>query len=118
MRHPRRCGTLPTSGQFICSGPERAIYGGWGKVDVEDCIGAVNALVADGLVDPRRIVSRGGSSGGYTTLALATCTDLLSAAASYYGISKLEMIGRITDKLEAHYAELLLGLYPMGAYHV
>ncbi len=93
----------------------RAIYGGWGKVDVEDCIGVVSALVAEGLVDPHRIVSRGGSSGGYTTLALATFTDLLSAAASYYGISNLEMIAKVTDKLEAHYAELLLGPYPSAS---
>ena len=93
----------------------RAMYGGWGKVDVEDCIGAVNALVAKGLADPHRILSRGGSSGGYTTLALATFTDLLSAAASYYGISNLEMIAQVTDKLEAHYAELLLGPYPSAS---
>lgn len=93
----------------------RAMYGGWGKVDVEDCIGAVEALVADAQADPHRIVSRGGSSGGYTTLALAAFTDLLSAAASYYGISNLEMIAKITDKLEAHYAELLLGPYPSAS---
>ncbi|SFP94374.1 Dipeptidyl aminopeptidase/acylaminoacyl peptidase [Tranquillimonas alkanivorans] len=93
----------------------RAIYGGWGKVDVEDCLGAVAALVRDGKADPHRVLSRGGSSGGYTTLALATFTDLLSAAASYYGISNLEMIARVTDKLEAHYAELLLGPYPSAS---
>lgn len=93
----------------------RAIYGAWGKVDVEDCIGAVKTLVADGHVDPNRVVSRGGSSGGYTTLALATFTDLLGAAASYYGISNLEMIAKVTDKLEARYAELLLGPYPTAS---
>lgn len=93
----------------------RAMYGNWGKVDVEDCLGVVAALVARGDVDPYRVVSRGGSSGGYTTLALATFTDQLSAAASYYGISNLEMIAKITDKLEAHYAELLLGPHPMAS---
>ncbi|MBS1304279.1 prolyl oligopeptidase family serine peptidase [Loktanella sp. SALINAS62] len=93
----------------------RAIYGGWGKVDVEDCTAAVNALVTDGHVDPYRVVSRGASSGGYTTLALATFTDLLSAAASRYGISNLEMIAKFTDKLEAHYAELLVGPYPSAS---
>lgn len=93
----------------------RAMYGGWGVVDVEDCIGAVDALVAEGKVDATRVVSRGGSSGGYTTLALATFTDLLSAAASYYGISNLEMIAKITDKLEAHYAALLVGPYPSAS---
>ncbi|WP_439155986.1 S9 family peptidase [Yoonia sp.] len=93
----------------------RAIYGNWGKVDVEDCIGAIDALVAKGQADPHRVVSRGGSSGGYTTLALATFTDRLSAAASYYGISNLAMIAKVTDKLEAHYAELLLGPYPSAS---
>ena len=93
----------------------RAIYGGWGVVDVEDCVAAVHALVSDNRIDANRVVSRGGSSGGYTTLALATFTDLLSAAASYYGISNLEMIARITDKLEAHYAALLVGPYPSAS---
>ena len=93
----------------------RAMYGGWGKVDVEDCVAAVAALVGQGAADPYRVVSRGGSSGGYTTLALATFTDLLSAAASYYGISNLEMIAKVTDKLEAQYAELLVGPYPAAS---
>ncbi|MEH6836672.1 MULTISPECIES: prolyl oligopeptidase family serine peptidase [Falsihalocynthiibacter] len=93
----------------------RAMYGAWGKVDVEDCVGAVKALVQGGHVDPYRVVSRGGSSGGFTTLALATFTDQLGAAASYYGISNLEMIAKVTDKLEARYAELLLGPYPMAS---
>jgi len=88
------------------------MYGSWGIVDVEDCVAAANTLVERGVVDSKRIASRGGSSGGYTTLALATFTDLLATAASYYGISNLEMIARDTDKLEAHYAELLVGPYP------
>jgi dipeptidyl aminopeptidase/acylaminoacyl peptidase len=88
------------------------MYGNWGIVDVEDCMAAANMLVARGVVDPGRIASRGGSSGGYTTLALATFTNLLATAASYYGISNLEMIAKDTDKLEAHYAELLVGPYP------
>ncbi|MBW6417622.1 prolyl oligopeptidase family serine peptidase [Celeribacter sp. PS-C1] len=90
----------------------RDMYGRWGEVDVEDCVAVVKALAQEGAIDPHRIISRGGSSGGYTTLALAAFTDLLSVAASYYGISNLEMIARITDKLEAHYAELLVGPYP------
>ncbi len=92
----------------------RAMYGHWGDVDVADCVAAARALAAQGHADPNRIASRGGSSGGYTTLALATFTDLLSVAASYYGISNLEMIATDTDKLEAHYAELLLGPWPQA----
>jgi len=88
------------------------MYGNWGIVDGEDCVAAAHTLVEQGVVDRKRIASRGGSSGGYTTLALATFTDLLATAASYYGISNLEMIARDTDKLEARYAELLVGPYP------
>jgi dipeptidyl aminopeptidase/acylaminoacyl peptidase len=90
------------------------IYGSWGVVDVEDCVAAARTLIERGDVDRYRIASRGGSSGGYTTLALATFTDLLASAASYYGISDLEMIARETDKLEARYAELLVGPYPLA----
>jgi len=90
------------------------MYGQWGIVDVEDCVAAARTLVKRGVVDRKRIASRGGSSGGYTTLALATFTDLLATAASYYGISNLEMIARDTDKLEARYAELLVGPYPQA----
>lgn len=88
------------------------MYGGWGVVDIEDCVAVARHLADADKVDPYRIASRGGSSGGYTTLALAAFTDLLSAAASYYGISNLEMIATDTDKLEARYAELLLGPWP------
>ncbi|TDL85165.1 alpha/beta hydrolase family protein [Meridianimarinicoccus aquatilis] len=90
----------------------QAMYGTWGVTDIEDCVAAARHLVALDKVDRYRIVSRGGSAGGYTTLALATFTDLLSAGASYYGISDLQAIARFTDKLEAHYAELLVGPYP------
>ncbi|MFT5503997.1 MAG: dienelactone hydrolase, partial [Gammaproteobacteria bacterium] len=90
----------------------QALYGYWGIRDVEDCVNAAEYLIDNGRVDKYRIASRGGSAGGYTTLALATFSEILSAATSYYGISNLEMIALHTDKLEAHYAELLVGPYP------
>ncbi len=90
----------------------QALYGYWGVRDVEDCVNAARYLIEKGLADRYRIASRGGSAGGYTTLALATFSDILSAATSYYGISNLEMIALHTDKLEAHYTELLVGPYP------
>lgn len=91
------------------------IYGGWGVVDVADCVAGARHLIAQDKVDRYRIASRGGSSGGYTTLALATFTDILSAGASYYGISDLQMIAQDTDKLEAFYAALLVGPWPEAA---
>jgi dipeptidyl aminopeptidase/acylaminoacyl peptidase len=90
----------------------QCLYGNWGVYDVADCRAA--ALYLADKTDPYRIVARGGSSGGYTTLALATFTDLLSAATSYYGISNLEMIAVLTDKLEAQYAALLIGPWPVA----
>jgi dipeptidyl aminopeptidase/acylaminoacyl peptidase len=88
------------------------IYGGWGDVDVADCAAGAQYLIDQDKVDRKRIASRGGSSGGYTTLALATFTDILSAGATYYGISDLQMIAQDTDKLEAFYAALLVGPWP------
>ncbi|TCL00365.1 dipeptidyl aminopeptidase/acylaminoacyl peptidase [Shimia isoporae] len=90
----------------------QSLYGEWGVVDVADCVAGANYLVAQDKVDRYRIVSRGGSAGGYTTLALATFANLLSAGASYYGISDLQMIAQDTDKLEAYYAPLLVGPWP------
>ena len=90
----------------------QALYGYWGQRDVDDCVNAARYLIAQDRVDRYRIASRGGSAGGYTTLALATFSDILTAATSYYGISNLEMIAIHTDKLEAHYAEMLVGPYP------
>ena len=88
------------------------LYGGWGAVDIADCEAAARHLIDSGKADPARILSRGGSAGGYTTLALASFTSLLSAGASYYGISDLQMIAQDTDKLEADYAALLVGPWP------
>ena len=93
----------------------QSLYGNWGVYDIEDCVAGADFLGKKGLVDEKRIASRGGSSGGYTTLALATFTKKLCAAVSYYGISNLEMIATLTNKLEARYAELLIAPYPESA---
>lgn len=89
-----------------------SLYKNWGIYDVKDCENAALYLIEQGEVDPERVVARGGSSGGYTTLALATYTDLLKAGASYYGISNLEMIAQNSDKLEARYPDCLIGKWP------
>ena len=48
------------------------LNGQWGVADVEDCSDAVAFLVARGLADAQRVAIRGGSAGGYTTLAALT----------------------------------------------
>ena len=84
----------------------------WGIVDVEDCISAAKTLAARGLVDPNRMVIRGGSAGGYTTLAALAFHDAFVAGTSYYGVSDLVLLYEETHKFESTYNDLLIGPYP------
>jgi dipeptidyl aminopeptidase/acylaminoacyl peptidase len=89
------------------------LNGRWGEVDVEDCIHAARALVDRGLADSARLIIRGGSAGGYTTLAaLAYHPEVFAVGASYYGVSDLEVLARDTHKFEARYLDTLIGPYP------
>ena len=91
----------------------QALRGRWGIADVADTINAARFLVSEGKADPRRLIVRGGSAGGYTTLAALTFhPDVFAAGASYYGISDLEVLARETHKFEARYLDSLVGLYP------
>lgn len=89
-----------------------ALYGTWGKWDVEDCASAARYLVEQGEVDGARLLASGGSAGGFITLALLAFTDLFRAGVSHYGISSLEMIVQCSDKLEAYYPWQLIGPWP------
>ena len=89
-----------------------ALHGRWGVADVEDCVNGVRYLVAAGRVDRERLAIRGGSAGGYTTLAALTFHDVFRAGASYYGISELEALARETHKFESRYLDRLIGPYP------
>ncbi|MDZ7802214.1 MAG: S9 family peptidase [Trueperaceae bacterium] len=90
----------------------QALEGRWGEVDVDDCGAAARALVARGEVDPDRLAIRGGSAGGYTTLAALAFRDVFHAGVSYYGVSDLEMLAQETHKFESRYFEGLVGPYP------
>ena len=54
----------------------RQLSGQWGVVDVEDCIAGARFLADQGLVDADRLAIRGGSAGGYTTLAALAFHDV------------------------------------------
>ncbi len=90
----------------------RRLEGQWGVVDVNDCVNAARYLVKRGDADERRLMIRGGSAGGYTTLAALTMTDVFKAGASYYGLSELETFVKDTHKYESRYLESLIGPYP------
>ncbi|MCU0920694.1 MAG: prolyl oligopeptidase family serine peptidase [Burkholderiaceae bacterium] len=86
--------------------------GAWGVVDVMDCIQGARYLVARGDVDGRRLIIRGGSAGGYTTLSALAFHDTFACGASLYGIGDLETLAKDTHKFEARYLDRLVGPWP------
>ncbi|MQA29463.1 MAG: prolyl oligopeptidase family serine peptidase, partial [Luteitalea sp.] len=91
----------------------RQLTGQWGIADVADCANAAKYLAAQGHADRDRLIIRGRSAGGYTTLAALTChPDVFSAGASYYGISDLEAMALETHKFESRYLDTLIAPYP------
>jgi dipeptidyl aminopeptidase/acylaminoacyl peptidase len=89
------------------------LTGQWGVLDVDDMVAAARFLVATGKADPNRLAIRGGSAGGYTTLAALTFhSEVFKAGASYYGISDIEVLAQDTHKFESRYLDTLIGPYP------
>lgn len=88
------------------------LNGKWGIVDVQDCVTGAETLADQGLVDPARLAIRGGSAGGFTTLAALTFSPAFSAGVSSYGIGDLEALARDTHKFESRYLDGLVGPYP------
>ena len=86
--------------------------GQWGVVDVDDSVNAARFLIARGNVDAERVVIRGASAGGYTTLCALTFRNFFKAGASHYGIGDLEALVRDTHKFESRYLDTLIGPYP------
>ena len=90
----------------------RRLNGNWGIVDVDDCANAALHLAREGAADADRLIARGGSAGGYTTLAALAFRDAFAAGASYYGVSDLSALARDTHKFESRYLDSLIGPYP------
>lgn len=88
------------------------LNGQWGVVDLDDCVNGARYLVEGGQVDGDRLMIRGGSAGGYTTLCALTFRDVFKAGASYYGLSDLEIFVGDTHKFESRYLDTLIGHYP------
>ena len=86
--------------------------GKWGLVDTQDCVKGAKYSVAAFGIDPNRLIIRGSSAGGYTTLCALVFHDVFKAGASYYGVSDLEALAQETHKFEARYLDQLIGPYP------
>ena len=84
----------------------------WGIVDVEDSVAAARWLAEQGRVDPARLCIRGGSAGGYTTLAALALSDVFAAGANHFGVADLEALAVETHKFESRYLDGLIGPYP------
>jgi dipeptidyl aminopeptidase/acylaminoacyl peptidase len=90
----------------------RRLNGQWGVVDVHDCANGAHYLAAQDRVDGERLIIRGGSAGGYTTLAALTFQNIFKAGASHFGISDLETMTKDTHKFESRYLDTLVAPYP------
>ncbi len=90
----------------------QALYGEWGIADVEDAVAGASWLAAQGKADPDRLIIRGGSAGGFTTLAALAFHEVFDAGASYFGVSDMEALAQETHKFESRYLDQLVGPYP------
>jgi dipeptidyl aminopeptidase/acylaminoacyl peptidase len=90
----------------------KRLYPNWGIVDVEDVSNGVKWLASKGFIDADKVAIRGGSAGGYTTLAALAFQTVFKAGTSYYGISDLGILASDTHKFESRYLEQLIGPYP------
>jgi dipeptidyl aminopeptidase/acylaminoacyl peptidase len=84
----------------------------WGVVDVADAANAATYLATALKADPNKLIIRGGSAGGYTTLACLAFRPEFRCGASHYGVSDLALLAADTHKFESRYLDRLVGLYP------
>ncbi|WP_236788224.1 S9 family peptidase [Amycolatopsis sp. GM8] len=92
------------------------LLGEWGVVDVDDCLAAARWLAAQGRVDGEKLLIRGGSAGGYTTLAALAREDTpFAGGTDLYGIADLAVLAADTHKFESRYLDRLVGPYPQAS---
>ena len=64
-----------------------ANVGDWGGKDFKDIMAGVDAVIANGVADPDRLLVMGGSYGGFMTFWTVTQTDRFKAAIGHAAIS-------------------------------
>jgi dipeptidyl aminopeptidase/acylaminoacyl peptidase len=93
-----------------------ALQGRWGAVDLDDVVACARFLADAGRVDPARMAIRGGSAGGYTTLAaLSMRPGVFTAGASHFGVADLGALAEETHKFESRYLDGLVAPYDPDA---
>ena len=91
------------------------LRGNWCRSDVDDAVAAASYLAARGDVDRDRLVIRGGSAGGTTTLLALARHDLFAAGTNLYGVADLVALLSEDHKFESQYSVSLVAPWPEGA---
>ena len=91
------------------------LRGNWCSSDVDDTVAAASYLADRGDVDPDRLVIRGGSAGGTTTLLALALHDLFAAGTNLYGVADLVALLSDDHKFESRYSYSLVAPWPEGA---
>jgi dipeptidyl aminopeptidase/acylaminoacyl peptidase len=86
-----------------------ALNGGWGIVDVDDCECGARFVSEQNLADPERLIIRGASAGGFTTLCALAFRNTFKAGASHFGVADLASLAADTHKFESRYEIRLVG---------
>ncbi|TDD01666.1 S9 family peptidase [Nonomuraea deserti] len=84
----------------------------WGVVDVQDCAKVARGLVELGRADASRIAVRGGSAGGWTTVAALVHSDVFAGGVAHYAITDPESWAAETHDFESRYLDGLVGPLP------
>ncbi|TMR30276.1 S9 family peptidase [Nonomuraea zeae] len=84
----------------------------WGVVDVQDCAKVARGLVELGRADAAKIAIRGGSAGGWTTVAALVHSDVFAGGVAHYAITDPESWAAETHDFESRYLDGLVGPLP------
>jgi dipeptidyl aminopeptidase/acylaminoacyl peptidase len=85
--------------------------GAWGEADMPDLMGAVDAVIERGFVDPSRLGVTGGSYGGFMTNWVIGHTDRFKAAVTQRCVSNLASFYGTSD-IGFHFSEYEIGGTP------
>ncbi|WP_176902982.1 prolyl oligopeptidase family serine peptidase [Nonomuraea maritima] len=84
----------------------------WGVVDVHDCAKVARGLVELGRADAAKLAIRGGSAGGWTTVAALVHSDVFAGGVAHYAITDPESWAAETHDFESRYLDGLVGPLP------
>ncbi|MFI6795908.1 S9 family peptidase [Streptosporangium canum] len=84
----------------------------WGMVDVRDCETVAHGLIAAGRAHPSKVAIRGGSAGGWTSVAALVHSKVFRGAVAHYAITDPEGWAAETHDFESRYLDGLIGPLP------